>query len=334
MPLPLVGGHEGAGVVERVGSDVTHVQIGDHVLLSYSHCQKCAPCKREMIAFCTEAVSLNFGGCREDGTKSFTLESGQQVSSHFFGQSSFAQKSIVRGVSVVKVDKDVPLDLLCGLGCGMQTGAGTILNVLDPKPGAAVAVFGVGAVGLSGIMAANLTAATKIIAIDILDSKLELARQLGATHTINSTKVDVVSEIMRLTNGFGVDGAFDATGNLQVIQNMLASGAPNSKVASVGATTHGATIEIEPLKWLHRGVNYVGVHMGASDKSKVSTSRLYISSKITNMCAQFIPLLIEYWRSGRFPVDKLVKTYPYHQMQRVTTDLRAGVCVKAVLLWP
>ena len=265
-----MAGHEGAGIVERSGSQITHVQPGDHVLLSYSFCQKCQPCRRGQPAYCTEVFSLNFGGCREDGSKAFTLEDGQQASSHFFGQSSFAHKTIVRGISVIKVGKDLPLHVLCALGCGIQTGAGTVLNVLQPAIGASIAIFGVGSVGLSGIMAANLTPATKIIAIDILDSKLDLARELGATHTINSKTHDVVSEIQRLTDGFGVDCAFDATGNIKVIENMIACGAPNSKVITVGAPRRGATIEIEPASWLQRGVSYLGVHQGSSNSSKVS----------------------------------------------------------------
>ena len=267
--MPLVGGHEGAGVVERVGAHVTHVEVGDHVVLSFSYCGKCASCRSGVPAYCFNIRELNFGGARSDGTRALSLPDGGEVSSHFFGQSSFAQKAIVRGASAVKIDKDLPLAQMCPLGCGIQTGAGTVLDILKPRVGGSVAVFGAGAVGMAGIMAARLTPAVKIIAVDILDSKLEMARTLGATHTINSTKTDVVSEIRALTGGFEVEGAFDATGLISVIKAMIDCAAPRATVVATGSPRMGEMLEIEPATWITRGISYMGAHQGSSNPNEV-----------------------------------------------------------------
>ncbi|KAH8801729.1 aryl-alcohol dehydrogenase [Xylogone sp. PMI_703] len=314
-PLPLCGGHEGAGIVERVGSAIRHVEVGDHVLLSYKVCGECIACKKGAGPYCTKFAAENFRCSRSDGTTSLSLENGQKISSHFFGQSSFSQRAIVSGQVAVKIDKDLPFDTLCSLGCGIQTGAGTVLNVLKPKLGANILIFGVGSVGMAAVMAAKLTPCAKIIAVDIHDSKLELARQLGATHTINSTRKNALEEIMNLTDGFGVDCALDATGRLEVIKTMFDCAAPGSIVATVGSPGAGKKLDIEPHTWIEKAVSYVGVCEGSAVPST------------------FIPLLIEFWRSGRFPLEKLVTTYPYTEFEKAKEDTETGKCVKAVLLW-
>ncbi|RFU28748.1 hypothetical protein B7463_g7593, partial [Scytalidium lignicola] len=316
VPLPLCGGHEGAGVVERVGSAVHHVEVGDHVLLSYKICGECIACKRNSGPYCTKFPAENFRCSRPDGTTSLTLENGQKIASHFFGQSSFSQRAIVSGQVALKIDKDLPLDTLCSLGCGIQTGAGTVLNVLKPKLGANIVIFGVGAVGMAAVMAANLTPCAKIIAVDIFDSKLELAHKLGATHMINSIGTNTLAEIMKLTDGFGVDCAIDATGRLDVIRTMFDCAAPGAIVATVGSPGAGKKLEMEPHAWIHKAVSYVGVSEGSA------------------IPATFIPLLIEFWRHGRFPLEQLVTTYPYTEFGKAKEDIEHGKCIKAVLLWP
>lgn len=267
--LPAVLGHEGSGVVERVGSEVKHVEVGDHVLLTFGSCGKCASCRRGNPAYCHHGYFLSFGGSRLDGTKTFSLD-GVDINSAYFGQSSFAARSIVQGACAVKVPSTVPLDILCCLGCGIQTGAGTVLNVLKPAVGSSVAVFGVGSVGLAAIMAAaNCSPATKIIAIDIVDSRLELAVELGATHTINSKGKDVVELIKAVTDGEGVDGALDATGSIAVIEAMIAAAANNGTVATVGGAPLGKTISIEPASWISRNVSYTGSCQGSSVPQRV-----------------------------------------------------------------
>ena len=266
--MPFIAGHEGAGVVEQVGSRVNHVKVGDHVLLTFNSCGQCQSCQTGHPAYCANIFQLNLSGSRMDGSSTFSLN-GKDVSSPFFGQSSFSQRAIVSGRSAVRIDKSLPLDILCSLGCGLQTGAGTILNTLKPTVGSTVVIFGVGAVGMAGIMAAKLTPAAKIIAVDVVDSKLKLAAELGATHTINSKEKDVSHEIKALTGGKGFNFAFDATGNVKVIQNMIDSAPPMSVVASVGASRPGDTVQIEPATWISRGVSYTGTHQGSSVPQEV-----------------------------------------------------------------
>ncbi|KEF58924.1 uncharacterized protein A1O9_03767 [Exophiala aquamarina CBS 119918] len=315
--FPFVGGHEGAGIVEQVGSKISHIAPGDHVLLSFSSCEKCARCLNGIPAYCSKLFDINFKMARLDGTTAWhTPSDSVPIGSHFFGQSSFATKIVARGCSAVKVDKDIPLSILCSFGCGMQTGAGTVLNVLRPPTGSKIAIFGVGAVGMAGVMAARITPAATIIAIDIVETKLELARHFGATNVINSARQNPVEEILRLTGELGVDCAFDATGNIDVIRAMLAATAPGGLAVTVGASPTGTVIEIEPGMWLSKGVKYMGAHQGSSVPQK------------------FIPLLIQFYKTGRFPVDQIITKYPYQDIEKAHEDAASGNCIKAVIEWP
>jgi aryl-alcohol dehydrogenase len=206
-----------------------------------------------------------------DGSSTFSLN-GEKISSPFFGQSSFSQRAIVSGRSAVKVDETLPLDILCSLGCGLQTGAGTVLNVLKPSVGSTLVIFGVGAVGMAGIMAARLTPVSNIVAVDIVDTKLKLAVELGATYTINAKDRDVSQDIKALNGGKGFNFAFDTTGNLKIIQTMIDSAPPMSVIASVGASLPGETVRIEPATWVTRGVTYTGAHQGSSVPQEVHGS--------------------------------------------------------------
>lgn len=277
--FPAILGHEGAGVVEQVGTQVSHVAVGDHVVLSIPSCGGCKPCLGGRPAYCRYAGDLCFGGSRLDGSSTFSFadndgsEGGIPVSvkSPYFGQSSFASRTVVNGSCAVKVSPTEPLDVLCCLGCGVQTGAGTVLNVLKPGVGASIAVFGVGSVGLAAIMAAaNFTPAAKIIAVDIVDSKLQQALKMGATHTVNSNNGDPVQMIKDITDGDGVDCALDATGIVSVIEAMLEAAANNSTVATVGGPPKGAFVKIEPASWILRGVSYIGSCQGSSVPQTVS----------------------------------------------------------------
>ena len=184
--FPVVLGHEGAGIVERVGDGVTKVKAGDKVLLSPSNCGKCEFCKLGHPSYCNHLLELNAPGLRSDGSSVFLDENGKAVGGFFFGQSSFGTFSLTRENNVVKVPIDAPLEILGPLGCGLQTGAGTVLNVLRPNAGESFAVFGTGPVGLAGLMAAKAAGCATIVAVDVFDNRLKLARELGATHVINS----------------------------------------------------------------------------------------------------------------------------------------------------
>ena len=180
VPLPAVLGHEGAGIVEKIGRNISKVQPGDHVIVTYDFCGRCENCVQGQPGFCVEFYARNLSGARIDGTSPISLPTGR-LSGCFFCQSSFAEKVIASERNVVKIPKDVPLEIMGPLGCGIQTGAGAVINSLAPKAGSSIAIFGAGAVGLSAVMAANIVGCTTIIVIDLKESRLELARQ-GATH--------------------------------------------------------------------------------------------------------------------------------------------------------
>jgi len=211
VPQPIVLGHEGAGVVEAVGENVTKVQKGDHVVLTFYSCGACRPCHKGHPAYCENFNDYNFADARPgDGSHALRDHDKKPLNDRFFGQSSFAAYAIANACNVVKVRKDAPLELLGPLGCGIQTGAGTVLNALKVGPGASFAAFGAGAVGLSAIMAASAAGATTIFAVDVVSSRLELALELGATHIVDSSKDDPV-ETIRSVIGKGIDFAMDST---------------------------------------------------------------------------------------------------------------------------
>lgn len=311
-PLPAVLGHEGAGIVEAVGSAVTSVAPGDHVLLSFSSCGACANCHRGRPAYCTDFFARNFGGGRSDGSTSYSGPDGR-VSSHFFGQSSFAALANVPERCLVRVPESAPLEILAPLGCGIQTGAGTVLNTLNPEAGSSIAVFGAGAVGDSAILAAVVAGCTTIIAVDVVPERLELARELGATHTVDSRSEDSLAAVQRLTGGAGVQYAVDTTGIPAVFRTMTDSLAPLGHGALVGAAAIGVEATIDIGSRLPVGITVSTVVEGDS------------------VPALFIPLLIKLYEQGRFPFDRLVKHYPIEQINRAFDDSAAGITLKPVV---
>jgi aryl-alcohol dehydrogenase len=313
-PLPAVLGHEGAGIVEAIGEGVTSVEVGDHVLLSFSSCGVCSSCVSGHPSYCIHLYDLDFSGTRPDGSTAFTADDGTPVSSHFFGQSSFASVSNVAERSVVKVSKDAPLELMGPLGCGIQTGAGAVLNVLRPEAGSSIAIFGSGAVGMSGLLAAVVANATTIIAIDIVDSRLEFAKTLGATHTINSKSEDAVARIREITGG-GVNYALDTTGNKFVFAQMTKSLGVLGHGALVGAAAPGTEAPIDIGSLLLSGLKISMVIEGDS------------------VPQTFIPQLISLYEAGVFPFDKLVKKYDFADINDAFADSESGVTLKPVVIF-
>jgi aryl-alcohol dehydrogenase len=232
---PVVLGHEGAGVVERTGKAVKGIKPGDHVVLSYQSCGRCRPCKRGHPAGCQRFWEANFGFSRLDGTNA--LRGG--VHGHFFGQSSFATHALATERNLVKVPKSLPLELLAPLGCGLQTGAGTVMNSLAVRAGSTVAIFGVGSVGLAAVMAARIVKAKTIIAVDLNDRRLKLARELGATHSINNRQTDLAGSVRALT-GRGVDYVVESTADRGMEQLAAELLNPDGKAALLsGASALG-----------------------------------------------------------------------------------------------
>jgi Zn-dependent alcohol dehydrogenase len=261
----------GAGTVLEIGENVTGIQLGDKVLLSYSVCRVCKQCCSGNRAYCEKILALNFSGKREDGTSPLTLPDGKALFSNFFGQSSFSSLAVVNGASLVKVPSDTPSDLFATLGCSMETGIGAIFNTLDVQPESTVAVFGVGSLGLYAIMACKLRQAKEIIAIDIKPSRLELAKELGATATINSSEGDVAEQIRRICGTNGVERALDCSGVARIIETMIESLGTRGKACSVGSNAPGTRISIDVHKHFVKGTQYVGSHQGDSDPQKVNS---------------------------------------------------------------
>ncbi|WP_411730513.1 NAD(P)-dependent alcohol dehydrogenase [Paeniglutamicibacter sp.] len=311
-PLPAVLGHEGAGIVEAVGSAVTTVAPGDAVVLSANSCGTCESCLTGRLSYCTDLFNRNFGGSRADGSTAFT-EGGKKVSSHFFGQSSFASHVNAVERSVVKVDADLPLELLGPLGCGIQTGAGAVLNSLKVPAGSSFIVFGTGAVGCAALMAAVVAGATTIVAVDIVDSRLELAATLGATHVINSRLQDVAQEITRITGGRGVDFALDTTGIPAVLRQGADVLAIGGTVALVGAPAPGTEVSFEIGASLTKGWHFRTIIEGDS------------------VPQVFIPKLITLWRQGRFPFDKLTKFFAFAQINEAFDASASGETIKPIV---
>ena len=187
-PFPAVYGHEGAGVVEKVGSQVTKLKAGDHVVMSFNSCGVCGSCRRGEISYCVDHFGTNFGFARFSD-KSKTMRKGDEVvHGAFFNQSSFASHALGSERTVVKIPSDVPLEIMGPLGCGIQTGAGAVMNSLHPHAGSSIAIFGGGSVGLSALLAAVAVGCTTIILVDVSDERLKFGRELGATHTVNAAE--------------------------------------------------------------------------------------------------------------------------------------------------
>ncbi|WP_201528060.1 NAD(P)-dependent alcohol dehydrogenase [Psychrobacter frigidicola] len=311
VPYPIVLGHEGSGIIETVGEAVTELQVGDHVVLSFAHCGHCTNCLTGHPTVCKTFNDLNFGGAMEDGSHRLAQD-GQELAT-FFGQSSFATHAIVKAKNAVKVDPEVDLALLGPLGCGIQTGAGTVLNRLKPEFGSSIVIYGAGAVGLSAVMAAKITGCRHIIAVDIHDNRLSLATELGATHIFNSKNVDVVAEVKKIT-GAGSHYAVETTGVPEVVKQSLHALRPLGTVAIVGVTPE-VTLNIQE-DLMAEGKSMIGVVEGDS------------------IPKVFIPQLIAYYKAGQFPFDKLTKFYEFDQITQAFADSASGITIKPILKMP
>ena len=309
-PLPIVLGHEGSGIVERVGSRVGKVKPGDHVVLSAMFCGTCSWCKKGKPDICSSTFSLNFFGTRADG--SVTMQkNGEKVYASFFGQSSFASHALANERNTVKVPKDIPIDILGPLGCGVRTGVGSVIQSLNAKAGSSIAVFGTGSVGMNAILAASLCGCAKIFAVDIVEEKLTKAADFGATHTINPGKTDPVQEIKKVCTE-GLDYSLDTTGTPEAIRQAVDALAPGGVCGLIGAPPPGTEANLDVLHFLP-GRRVIGI-MGGDTIPEI-----------------VFPKIIDLYKQGKFPFDKMIRFYSLDDINDAVGDIENGKTLKAVL---
>lgn len=309
-PPPSVFGHEGAGVVEKVGARVSKVQPGDHVVLAWDCCGTCTSCKAGRDSYCLNFFLHNFNGARPDGTT--TLRKGDQViHGSFFCQSSFATFALANERNVVKVRDDVPLEILGPMGCGVMTGAGAVMNTLQARPGSSIAVFGAGTVGMSALLGALVCGCTTIIAVDIHPDRLKMAKELGATHTVNAGEVDPVEAILELTGG-GPEYSLECVGNPKVFRQAVDVLPLCGVCGLIGVVPPGTEVSLDMDKIMN-GRTVRGIIEGDA---------------IPDL---FIPRLIELYGQGRFPFDRLISFYPFDEINQAVEDMEEGRVIKPVL---
>jgi aryl-alcohol dehydrogenase len=313
LPLPIVLGHEGAGVVVEVGKNVSHVAPGDHVVLTFGSCGRCVNCESGRPAYCTEFVAYNVGTRRPDGSCTHH-QCGHPIGGAFFYQSSFATHALAHRRNVVKVPSDLPLEVLAPLGCGVQTGAGAVMNCLKATAGTSIAVFGIGAVGLSAVMAAKVAGCKTIIAVDVNQERLALALELGATHALNGKEVDPVQAIASIRAG-GVDYSIDATGIPAVMTQAVESLNYMGTAVLLGVAPHDAKVCFN-----------AGTLLGGR------TIRSTIEGD--SVPETFIPQLIDLYRRGIFPFDRMAKYYELSQMNEAAADSESGKTIKPIIRMP
>jgi aryl-alcohol dehydrogenase len=297
----VVLGHEGAGVVECAGKSVKGFRRGDHVVLSYQSCGRCRPCRSGRPAHCAHFWEANFGFARLDGSNALQAS---EVRGHFFGQSSFATYSLATERNLVKVSRTLPLELLAPLGCGLQTGAGTVMNSLAVAPGSSLAVFGTGSVGLAAIMAGRIVGADPIIAVDIKPQRLALARELGATHSIDNRTDDAAKRIAAIAGG-GIDYGVESSGDTALEQTAIDILNPGGRLALL---------------------------TGGAGPGHLPGERKVLSViQGDAVPQQFIPRMIKLYREGRFPIDRLVSFYDFRDINLAIADSLRGKAIKPVL---
>ncbi|EON69255.1 hypothetical protein W97_08415, partial [Coniosporium apollinis CBS 100218] len=318
---PRVLGHEGSGYVKQVGKNVTVAQPGDPVLLSFASCASCKLCTSDHPAHCVDFNALNFGG-QHDFSASSSEKKEPDIFGHFFGQSSFASLTIVNERSVVNakgvVKDDEELKMFAPLGCGIQTGSGTIYNVAAATPDDAVVVMGLGGVGLSGIMAAKLRGCKTIIGVDKVDGRMALAKELGATYTINTSGMELdelVKKVRELTDGLGATVTMDTTGFVPLITKAVEFTRFKGKVIQVGTAPVDAKLEIPIFEFMVMGKQYIGAVEGDAYPPK------------------YVPEMIQWYRDGKFPVDKLVKFFKAEEYEKALHEMQSGEAVKPIIVW-
>lgn len=313
VPLPVVLGHEGAGIVEEVGSEVTVAKPGDRVVMSFNSCGHCPSCEVHAPTYCYNFFPHNWSGTRADGSPTMFMD-GKPMNANFFGQSSFATHAIAHQLNVVKVPDSaasIPLEQLAPIGCGLMTGAGAVLRSMKVRAGMPISVFGAGTVGIAAIMAAKIAGANPIIAVDVNDERLALAKELGATHAFNG-RDDAFGKIRELVPQ-GLGYVFDTTGINKLIEQAWNLLAPMGICGIVGASDPTDNLTFNESAFMGGGRRVMGILGGDSD--------------LTN----FLPELIEHHLAGRFPYDRLIGYFDFAEINEAIHASESGKVVKPVL---
>lgn len=310
LPLPMILGHEGAGIVEQVGSAITHVSVGDHVVLSGDSCGHCRKCQQGLPSYCDEFVERNLTGRRLDGSS--PARTGQaEVHGRFCGQSSFATHAVVSARSAIRIHEHYPLELMGPLGCGLTTGVGTVMNALRPPAGSSIVVFGAGTVGLAAVMGAVLSGCATIIVVDPVASRRAVALETGATHALDAADPGLVQELIGLTRG-GADFSVECSGVPAAVSHAVQCLARPGWCAQVGATPAGTLLPLD-MDHLGFGRGIKGVVMGDANAQS------------------FVPYLSDLHAQGKLPYDRFVKFYAFEDINQAVTDSKRGDVIKPIL---
>lgn len=315
VPLPIVLGHEGSGIVEAIGSEVRNLKSGDRVVLSFNSCGQCSNCLDGHPSNCLQMLPLNFGGAqRVDGGQVLDA-AGKPVQGLFFGQSSFGTYAVAREINTVKVDDDLPLEILGPLGCGIQTGAGAAINSLGIRPGQSLAVFGGGGVGLSALLGARAVGATQVVVIEPNAERRALALELGASHVFDPFADGDLVAAVRAATGGGVSHSLDTTGLSAVIGNAINCTLPGGTVGMVGMPAPDAAVPATLLDLLTKSVTLRPITEGDANPQV------------------FIPRMLALYREGKFPFDRLITRYRFDQINEALHATEKGGAIKPVLVF-
>jgi Zn-dependent alcohol dehydrogenase len=312
-PLPVVGGHEGAGIVREVGRGVQGLAPGDHVAMAaIAGCGSCRTCVAGRPGLCQALSGARNEGMLSTGSRRLRLSNGGRLN-HFSGISVYAQYAVVTPPSLVKIDKAVPLDIAALFGCAVVTGAGAVFNTAKVCPDALVAVIGLGGVGLTAVMAAREAGARKIIAIDVLPAKFDLARAVGATDCIDARDPEIVQHVLDMTDG-GVDHTFEVSGNLKALELAQKITVRGGEVVGVGIGASTALFSVSQLPWVCEERVLRGSFMGGG------------------VPQVDVPRYAELYLRGRLPVDRLLSEHiGFEDLNRGFDRLHSGATVRQIL---
>lgn len=312
---PLVLGHEGAGIVEEVGAEVTNVKPGDRILVNWlPSCNQCPACLRGQNNLCTRLPGTTLQALLPDGTTRLSTEDGIPLK-HYLSASTMSEYAVVDQASAIKLPDDVPFEVASIIGCAVLTGTGAVLNTAQVAAGSSAAVIGCGGVGLSAIMGARLAGCYPIIAVDVMESKFAFAKELGATHTINSRETDTIEALKEMTGG-GPDYIFDSVGAAVTINQALMGVRPGGSAVIMGMHSMKENVPISPAALIAMNKKLLGSFAGSA--------RPHLD----------LPHFLDLYRSGRLPVDKLVsQRYALEELPQAFADMEAGKVARGVILF-